>query len=43
MLLLGLRSGIEASIPNFMVRAIVTSIDAVGLNDFIMVQWPENI
>lgn len=26
-----------------MVRAIVISIDAVGLNNFITVHWPENI
>ena len=33
----------NGAIPNFMVRAIVMSIDAVGLNNFIMVHWPENI
>lgn len=31
------------AIPSFMVRAIVISIDAVGLNNFITVHWPENI
>ena len=33
----------NGAIPNFMVRAIVMSIDAVGLNNFIMVHLPENI
>ena len=34
---------LNGAIPNFMVRAIVMSIDAVGLNNFIMVHLPENI
>ena len=28
--------------PSFMTRAIVTIFDAVGLNIFIIVHWPEN-
>ena len=31
------------AIPSFMVRAIVKSMDAVGLDNFIMVPCPENI
>ena len=31
------------ALPSFMVRAIVMSMDAVGLDNFIMVHWPENI
>lgn len=33
----------NGAIPNFIVRAIVMSIDATGLNNFITVHWPENI
>ena len=33
----------NGAIPSFMVRAIVMSIEAVGLNSFITVHWPENI
>ena len=33
----------NGAIPNFMVRAIVISIEAVGLNNFTTVHWPENI
>lgn len=29
-------------IPNFMIKAIVISIDAIGLNNFVTVYWPEN-
>lgn len=33
----------NGAIPSFMVRAIVMSIDATGLNNFITVHWPEYI
>ena len=33
----------NGAIPSFMVRAIVMSIEATGLNSFITVHWPENI
>ena len=33
----------NGAIPSFIVRAIVISIDATGLNNFITVHWPENI
>lgn len=33
----------NGAIPSFMARAIVISKDAVGLNSFITVHWPENI
>ena len=33
----------NGAIPNFIVRTIVMSIEAVGLNNFITVNWPENI
>ena len=33
----------NGAIPSFMVRAIVMSMDAVGLSNFITVHWPENI
>ena len=33
----------NGAIPNFIVRTIVMSIEAVGLNSFITVHWPENI
>lgn len=33
----------NGAIPSFMARAIVMSIDAIGLNNFITVHWPENI
>ena len=33
----------NGAIPNFIARAIVMSMEAVGLNSFIMVHWPENI
>ena len=33
----------NGAIPSFMVRAIVMSIEAVGLNSFITVHQPENI
>lgn len=33
----------NGAIPSFMVRAIVMSMDAIGLNSFITVHWPENI
>lgn len=33
----------NGAIPSFIVRAIVISIDAIGLNSFITVHWPENI
>ena len=29
-------------IPNFMIKAIVISINAIGLNNFVTVYWPEN-
>ena len=29
-------------IPNFMIKAIFISIDVIGLNNFVMVYWPEN-
>ena len=38
----GTQKGNEA-IPSFIVRAIVISIEAIGLNSFITVHWPENI
>ena len=30
----------NGAIPNFMVTAIVMSMDAVGLNSFVTVHWP---
>ena len=33
----------NGAIPSFMVRAIVMSIEATGLNSFITVHWPEYI
>lgn len=33
----------NGAIPSFIVRAIVMSIEAIGLNSFITVHWPENI
>lgn len=33
----------NGAIPSFIARAIVMSIDATGLNNFITVHWPENI
>lgn len=33
----------NGAIPSFIARAIVISIDAIGLNSFITVHWPENI
>ena len=33
----------NGAIPSFTVRTIVMSIEAVGLNSFITVHWPENI
>lgn len=33
----------NGAIPNFIARAIVISIDAIGLNSFITVHWPEYI
>lgn len=32
----------NGAIPSFMARAIVISMEAVGLNSFITVHWPEN-
>ena len=33
----------NGAIPSFIARAIVISIEAIGLNSFITVHWPENI
>ena len=33
----------NGAIPNFIARAIVMSMEAVGLNSFITVHWPKNI
>ena len=33
----------NGGIPRFIARAIVISIEAIGLNSFITVHWPENI
>ena len=33
----------NGAIPSFIVRAIVMSMEAVGLNNFVTVHWPENI
>ena len=34
---------LNGAIPSFIARAIVISIEAIGLNSFITVHWPENI
>ena len=33
----------NGAIPSFIARAIVMSMEAIGLNSFITVHWPENI
>lgn len=33
----------NGAIPSFIARAVVMSMEAIGLNSFITVHWPENI